>query len=110
MAREFAGNFYRTKLWQSVRDTYAQKAGGLCERCAERGIIRAGEIVHHIEPLTPQNITDPKIAYGEDNLMLVCRDCHADLHTLREGRRYAITADGTVIVSPDDMPPVSQKF
>jgi 5-methylcytosine-specific restriction endonuclease McrA len=48
---------------------------GLCVRCG-----RPGEIVHHKIHLTPQNINDPSIALGEDNLELLCRDCHAIVH------------------------------
>ena len=37
-------------------------------------------IVHHKEHLTPENINTPEIALGENNLELLCRDCHALAH------------------------------
>lgn len=48
---------------------------GLCVRCG-----RPGEIVHHKIYLTPENIDDPNITLNEDNLELLCRDCHAMEH------------------------------
>lgn len=48
---------------------------GLCVRCG-----KPGEIVHHIEHLTPNNINNPAITLSEDNLELLCRDCHAVEH------------------------------
>lgn len=48
---------------------------GLCVRCG-----RPGEIVHHKVHLTPENISDLSIALGEDNLELLCRECHAIEH------------------------------
>ena len=97
MAREFAGNFYKTAAWVSVRNAYIQKAGGLCERCLEMGMIRPGEIVHHKIKLTEENIKDPAVALNMDNLQLLCRDCHTEKHTERK-RRYRIDELGRVIV------------
>ncbi len=42
---------------------------GLCVKCG-----RPGEIVHHKEHLTPENINTPEIALGENNLELLCRE------------------------------------
>lgn len=59
-----------------------------------------GEIVHHKIPLTPENIDDPEIAYGFNNLELVCRQCHAELHDKRkQHRRYTFGPDGEIIIS-----------
>jgi len=75
MAKAFARKFYKSQLWQRVRDSYAASKDGLCELCG-----RPGEEVHHIRPLTIENIGDPDIAYGFDNLQLLCRDCHFRIH------------------------------
>ena len=45
-----------------------------------KGIIRQGEQVHHIKRLTVTNINDPKITTNEDNLELLCRECHETEH------------------------------
>ena len=54
---------------------------GMCERCFSKGIFKPAEIVHHVTELTPNNITDPRVALAFSNLMRVCRDCHAELHS-----------------------------
>lgn len=86
MAKEFARKFYSSKAWQSCRNEYVKKARGLCENCLRRGIYRPGEIVHHKIELDPININIPEIALNFDNLELLCRDCHAEVHDLKGGR------------------------
>lgn len=63
----------------------------------EKGIIKPGEIVHHIEHITPANIHDDSITLNENNLMLVCRDCHAAIHKGYEPR-YKFDELGRVII------------
>lgn len=101
--REFAERFYKSKRWQAVRQAYADKAGGLCERCASLGLIVPGEIVHHRVELTPENIQDADIALGFGNLELVCRDCHGIRHRQKRERRYTLTSDGRITAR--DAPP-----
>ena len=87
MPNAFA-DFYRSPAWIRTRAAVISKRGGLCERCAQRGIIRAGDTVHHIKHLTAQNINDPAVTLNDKNLMLLCRDCHAEIH--RNEKRYTI--------------------
>lgn len=95
MARPFAKAFYHSTEWQRCREAYAQSVHYLCEDCLKRGIYRPGVIVHHIEELTPFNITNPEITLGFNNLRLVCRDCHAKEHS---EKRYWIDEDGKIIL------------
>lgn len=90
MARDFAEHFYASVAWKQVRAAYRKKAGMMCERC----LTSPGQIVHHKIALTPQNITDPRIALGEDNLELVCRNCHAEAHGTV--KRFHVDAFGRV--------------
>lgn len=92
MAREFAGEFYKTALWQNARRIYVKSIGGLCERCYSRGIIKHGDTVHHKIHLTPDNINDPDIALNPDNFILLCRDCHAEMH--KKQKRYEVEPNG----------------
>ena len=92
MAREFAGNFYKTKDWKNLRDLYAKSVGGICEICWQNGLVVPGEIVHHKIHLDEHNINDPNITLNMSNLQLVCRNCHANLHT--DGKRYRVLEDG----------------
>lgn len=92
--KEYAEAFYKSRTWQDCRNEYARKAKHLCENCLKDGIIRAGEIVHHINPITPANIDNPEITLNPENMMLVCRDCHAKIHS---GKRYRFGPNGEII-------------
>ena len=98
MAREFAGNFYKTKQWKRVRESYAQSVGGLCEICWRNGQVVPGEIVHHKIHLDEKNINDPDVSLNYKNLELVCRNCHAMLHKENGDKRYRVEADGSVVI------------
>lgn len=93
--REFAANFYSSKAWQHCREAYKKYKGGLCEKCYAKGIVKAGEIVHHKIHLNPENINDPSVTMNFENLELVCRDHHAELHS-NKCRRYRIDENGRV--------------
>ena len=94
--KPYAEKFYKSTAWQECRTAYAKSVGGLCERCMKKGIFSAGEIVHHMKEINPQNINDPMITLDWNNLELVCRDCHADIHLRRE-RRFKVDSTGRVI-------------
>ena len=94
--KEFAKVFYKSKAWQHTRAAYAASVGGLCEDCLNRGIYRAGEIVHHKTELTPENINDPEATLSWGNLRFVCRDCHGKAHG--SIKRYQVDEMGRVTV------------
>ena len=71
MAKDFSRKFYNSSAWIKTSKAYKNYKFGICEKCG--GI---GEEVHHIIPLTPVNINDPKISLDWSNLMLLCRSCH----------------------------------
>ncbi len=74
--KEFARKFYKSSKWQKCRTAYIKHRvmvdGGMCEVCKEQ----LGYVVHHIKPLTPDNINDETITLSFDNLQLDCKDCH----------------------------------
>ena len=76
MAKEWAKKFYQSTNWIRTRDYILAKNHYMCKKCNER----PAEIVHHIIWLNPSNINDPKITLGEENLLPVCRECHAIIH------------------------------
>lgn len=92
--REFAKAFYLSPQWRRVRKYIFRRDAGLCVRCG-----RPGEIVHHRKPLTPANLSDPSIALGEDNLELLCRDCHALAHirSLPAAEGLTFDQDGNLV-------------
>lgn len=63
--------FYKSKAWKRARDYKRKLEHGICEECG-----KAGWEVHHIIPLTDENVDDPEISLGLDNLMLLCTSCH----------------------------------
>lgn len=100
MSKQFAYDFYHSKAWQDMRSYIIASRFGLCERCLKKGKISKGDTVHHKVYLTPENIHDQRIALGEDNLELLCRDCHAEEH---RGKglgtdRYELDEFGNVVL------------
>ena len=91
-------SFYGTQAWKKCRESYTKKVGGLCELCLKSGVFTPGEIVHHKQPLTAETVNNPEIALSFDNLMLVCREHHAQLHDARKPR-YKIDELGRVIIT-----------
>lgn len=80
MAKGFAKSFYNSRAWIDTRDAYiaerTRRDGGMCENCHEN----VGEELHHVEPLTPANISDYDICLNPDNLKWLCKDCHFRAH------------------------------
>lgn len=111
MSKDFSRQFYSSKAWQDCREECLRQRHYLCENCLRKGIYKPAKIVHHIEELTPMNITNPEVALSLGNLMCVCRECHDEFHD-NEGRwsmvnakkrekrdannRYVVDADGKV--------------
>lgn len=89
-------SFYWTPEWKACREAYRQQARGLCEICLRKGIYKPGEIVHHKVHITADNVNDPSITLSFDNLQLVCRDCHADIHK-GNVTRYKVDELGRVV-------------
>lgn len=63
--------FYKSTAWRKCSKLKRLMAHGICEECG-----RAGWEVHHIIPLTAENVNDPNISINLDNLQLLCTSCH----------------------------------
>lgn len=68
--------FYQTKEWRTLRAQKFASANGLCERCYAKGIICAGEEVHHKIPIEE----NWDLRLDIDNLILLCSECHNEQH------------------------------
>jgi len=68
-------NFYKSKQWFIARTVKIQNANGRCERCG-----KIGEEVHHKIRLTVENVNDAQISVNQDNLELLCKECHNKEH------------------------------
>ena len=107
MSQEFSTPFYHSKAWKTTQEAYMAasiEVPGVgvcppyaCERCFQAGRLTAAEIVHHIVWLTPENVNDPDIAINPDNLMRVCRDCHAAIHYPGFEQRVRFGENGEVL-------------
>lgn len=73
--RAFAKAFYESPAWRRTRAYILKRDMGLCTRCGGVGVI-----VHHKTELSPSNINDPSVTLAEDNLVTLCRKCHAIVH------------------------------
>ena len=93
--KPYAESFYKSKEWKATRAAYVKSQRGLCERCLSKGLYVPGEIVHHKIHITPENITDPAITLSWNNLELVCRNCHSEIHT-GNIKRYQVDEIGHV--------------
>ena len=92
--KEYAEKFYKSKKWQKVRAYVWGRDKGLCQRCLRNGIIKAGDTVHHIIEISPENIKDEAIALNPDNLETLCRDCHAAVH--KREKRWTVDELGRI--------------
>lgn len=90
-----AYTFYNSTAWKRCRETYRERVGNLCEDCLREGRLTPAEIVHHVVPVTEDNVDDPSITLNFANLRCVCRECHAKEHGARP-RRYKVDTLGRV--------------
>lgn len=75
---------YNTPRWKKLRAAKI-KANPVCERCAERGVTRVADEVHHIVPFD----VDMELAYDYDNLVSLCIDCHKEAHAKLKNFHYS---------------------
>lgn len=78
-------DFYRQQKWRQLRshlmlERVNSKGELLCEHCGKLIVKGSGCIVHHIIPLTVENMDDWNIAFNPKNLMLVHSKCHNEIH------------------------------
>ena len=61
------------RAWKRIRDRYAA-AQPLCAMCLKEGRLTPVDEVHHIVPISRGG------THARDNLMSLCRSCHAKIH------------------------------
>jgi len=84
-------NFYKSPAWIAAREIKIMLVNGLCERCGKVGIE-----VHHKERLSIDNVNDSSISLNQDNLELLCRECHNQEHE-RFSKKVRFDEDGNLI-------------
>ena len=86
--------FYKSNAWFVARNIKTNATQGKCERC---GAI--GEEVHHKIRLTVDNVNDTNISLNQDNLELLCRDCHNKEHGRFKKREELFDEEGNFIIN-----------
>lgn len=84
--------FYRSAAWQEARLIKITNANGRCEKCGA-----VGEEVHHIIHINSKNVYDVKITLNQDNLILLCKDCHNKEHGRFKKSKQRFDGDGNLV-------------
>jgi len=84
--------FYKSKAWLVARNIKTNATKGKCERCGA-----VGEEVHHKIWLTVENVNDTIISLNQDNLELLCRDCHNKEHRRFKKKEIIFDEDGNFV-------------
>ena len=82
----------KCREWQQARLIKITSANGICEKC---GAI--GEDVHHLIHINSTNIEDINVTLHQDNLLLLCKDCHNKEHGRFKTVRQKFDAEGNLI-------------
>lgn len=96
--------FYKSKLWNQVKNSVWLKQHCLCAICGKPCYVdgisewipkeqRLKGIVHHIEHLHSNNLDDDSIAIDENNLIGLCIDCHNQEHFKSNSTRNNVMFD-----------------
>ena len=84
-------NFYKSPAWLVARELKIVSVNSRCERCGQIGIE-----VHHKDRLTVENVNVSSISLNQDNLELLCRECHNQEHE-RFSNKVRFDKDGNLI-------------
>lgn len=101
MAQAYADKFYNSTRWRKLSKMVAEKHFYICDIC---GKPCKRYIVHHKIKLNADNINNPDISLNENNLQLLCLECHTKLHEAQgdihkrkdAGRTIFFDADGNI--------------
>lgn len=100
--QKFTNNFYGRIAWKEIRNATMKRDAWLCQDCLQRGMYTPADEVHHIIPITPENINDESITLNMDNLICLCKECHHKRHERqnlgerRTVRRFTVDQWGNV--------------
>lgn len=84
--KEDRQEIYQSKKWKDLRKAKLMK-DPLCEICLQKNKVTPAIDVHHLDSfLNYDGLKRLEVAYNYDNLLSVCKICHAELH--KNGRTY----------------------
>ena len=87
MAQWWAKGFYASTVWKKQRNYILQRDHHIC---TEPGCRRVATEVHHIIPLTKDNINDLSICLSEKNLRSLCHECHERITVEMNTKGYGV--------------------
>lgn len=93
MAQAWAMKLYQSREWRELRQAIIQERGLRCEQCGRLVHTASDLTADHIRELTPETVQDADIALNQDNVQLLCADCHNRKH-----QRFGHTGRGVFIV------------
>ena len=73
--------FYKSKVWNSVRQLAIIRDHALCKDCLAKNTITSYNTVHHIIPIKE----DWSKKLDIDNLICLCESCHQKRHNSMKG-------------------------
>lgn len=78
-------NFYTSADWIAFRkvvinERLTPEGLTVCEYCGKPIVKAYDTILHHIEPLTDENVNDANISLNPQNIMIVHHKCHNRIH------------------------------
>lgn len=87
--------------WLSARRHVRSRDGNRCQLCG-RGASTLGQVpdVHHVEPA--RSYDDPEDAHVPENLVQLCRRCHADVEQLHPREQRDLLARRDIEILTDD--------
>ena len=99
MAKEYSKPFYNSSAWRKLSDYIRESRNHTCEECGE-----FASQVHHVIEITPSNINNTSITLNEDNLQLLCEDCHNKKRKKEEDINKGLKFDVNGDLVPKDTP------
>ena len=89
--RKLRQKAYQLPAWRKMRDTY-MKEHPICEECLKVGKVTAAVDIHHKKSPFRNGEVNYGLLLDYDNLMSVCKECHAAIHNKQLGH-----------ISPEDV-------
>jgi 5-methylcytosine-specific restriction endonuclease McrA len=84
--------FYNSKEWKLSRQYKLASVNYRCERCGGIAVE-----VHHKIPITQENIYNPSITIGRENLEAICIECHNKVHGRFEKSKDRFDCTGNLL-------------
>ena len=86
MAFQSLSQFYNSQVWREFRlaliDERTNKEDGIlyCQHSGKPLINSYDIVLHHVKPLTMQNVNDYSISLNPDNILIVSQKAHNEIH------------------------------